>query len=264
MSSGEPRISVVVPTYQRHEQCARAVASALDQELAALEVLVCDDGSTDETEELFTRMSGEDPRVRYLRLPENHGTPAPARNLGISSARGDWVAFLDSDDRWLPEKLAVQSVLLSGGRYEVVASDATRVTGGPYFGLERMKEPGPEELLAHNPIITSTAVARRSSLLAAGGFPQSVMGLPIGGVEDYGLWLNLAYEGERFAVLPDCLAIYHDGAAPEQLSARAPRQEARAALVRWGLWTRHPLDGAVLGSAVRGTVDAVRARGRAG
>lgn len=264
MSSGGPRISVVVPTYQRREQCARAVASALEQGFAPLEVLVCDDGSTDGTEELFTRMSEEDPRVRYLRLPENQGTPAPARNLGVSSARGDWVAFLDSDDRWVPEKLAVQSELLAGGRYDVVASDATRATGGVYFRLGGIKEPGLEELLVHNPIITSTAVARRSSLLGAGGFPRSAMGLSVGGVEDYGLWLKLAYDGARIAVLPDRLAIYEDGSAPGQLSARASRQEARVALLRWRLWSRHPLDGAVLGSAVRGSVDAARARRREG
>ncbi len=264
MSSAEPRISVVIPTYQRREQCARAVASALEQGLAPFEVLVCDDGSTDGTEDLFRRMSADDPRIRYLRLQENQGTPAPARNLGVSSARGDWIAFLDSDDRWLPEKLTVQGELLAGGRYDLVASDAIRASGGAYFGLDGMKDPDLGELLSHNPIITSTAVARRSSLLAAGGFPRSAMGLSVGGVEDYGLWLKLAHDGARLAVLPDCLAVYEDGSAPGQLSAQASRQEARVALLRWRLWTRHPLDGAVLGSALRGSVDAARARRRGG
>lgn len=262
MSAGPLRVSVVIPTYQRHEKCSQAVTSALDQELEPLEVLVCDDGSTDQTEEVITRLSVDDPRVRYLRLPENQGTPAPARNLGIDNARGDWVAFLDADDRWLPGKLAAQSELLAGDRYDVVASDATRTTGGPYFGLDETKEPAIGELLVHNPIITSTAVARRSSLLDAGGFPRSALGLPVGGAEDYGLWLNLAYGRSRFAVMPDQLAIYDDSSSAEQLSSHAPRQEARVALVRWRLWTRHPLDGSVLGSALRGTVDAARARGR--
>jgi hypothetical protein len=152
--------------------------------------------------------------------------------------------------------------LLAGDRYDVVASDATRTTGGPYFGLDETKEPAIDELLVHNPIITSTAVARRSSLLSVGGFPRSALGLSVGGVEDYGLWLSLAHRGARFVVMPDQLTVYEDGGSGGRLSSRAPKQEARVALMRWRLWMRHPLDGAVLGSAVRGTVDAARVRGR--
>ena len=165
----DPRISVVIPTYQRAHDCHAAVMSALEQELPPLEVLVCDDGSTDETEALFTRLAQEDPRVRYLRLAENRGTPAPARNLGIANALGHWIAFLDSDDRWLPAKLAKQSKFLAEDGYDVVASDATRISGGPYFDLHEREEPGMKEFLKHNPIIVSSAIAR-TVLAAAGAF----------------------------------------------------------------------------------------------
>lgn len=259
MSAEQPSISVVIPTYQRCTECRRAVQSALDQKHPALEVLVCDDGSTDDTEAVFTALSKEDPRVRYLRLPENRGTPAPARNLGVAEARGDWVAFLDSDDRWLPEKLAIQSQFLAQGQHDVVASDAIRSSGGPYFALGGPAEPGEPEFLRHNPIIVSSAVARRSALLAAGGFPASVLGYRIRGVEDYGLWMRLALAGSRFLVLPDQLVLYDDSAAG-RMSDSTARQEAAAAAVRWRAWLSRPRDGAALGSALRGTADAARLR----
>ena len=105
MNAAPPRVSVVIPTYQRLGACQRAISSALEQELPALEVLVCDDGSADRTREELEAWAGEEPRLRYLRLPRNYGAPAAARNLGTQSARGEWVAFLDDDDQWVPGKL---------------------------------------------------------------------------------------------------------------------------------------------------------------
>jgi glycosyltransferase involved in cell wall biosynthesis len=254
-----PRISVVIPTYQRLEACKRAVSSALEQALPALEVLVCDDGSTDGTQDALESWAREEPALNYLRLPQNSGGPAAARNLGTEKARGDWVAFLDDDDRWQPNKLIVQSEAISTGSYDVVASDATRSGGAPYFGHEKPVKPDRAELLRHNPIITSTAVVRRSMLIEAGGFTDSAAGMSITGVEDYAAWLNLAYRGARFLVLPDQLVRYQD-TGEDRVSAATARQEAEVAAVRWRLWMRRPLDAAVLGSAVRGTVDALRLR----
>jgi teichuronic acid biosynthesis glycosyltransferase TuaG len=257
VASEPPRISVVIPTYQRLEACKRAIRSALEQELAPLEVLVCDDGSTDRTREELEAWAREDPRLRYLALPRNHGAPAAARNLGTRAARGDWVAFLDDDDMWSDSKLRVQAEQLSTGRYDVVASDATRVSGGAYFGLSAAIEPDRTELLRHNPIITSTAVARRSLLLDAGGFTDSAVGMSITGVEDYAAWLDLAYRGARFLVLPDELVTYED-TEENRVSRAIARQEAEAAAVRWRLWLRRPVDLTVLGASLRATADAAR------
>jgi teichuronic acid biosynthesis glycosyltransferase TuaG len=254
-----PRISVVIPTYQRLESCRRAISSALEQELPALEVLVCDDGSADGTRDALETWAGEEPRLRYLRLPRNFGAPAAARNLGTDNARGEWVAFLDDDDRWVPEKLRVQAEAISTGRYDVVASDAIRSSGDPYLGLDRPSEPDRAELRRHNPVITSTAVVRRTSLIEAGGFTDSAVGMTITGVEDYAAWLNLAYRGARFVVLPDRLVDYDD-AGENRVSTAVARQEAEVAAVRWRLWLRRPYDFAVLGSALRGTLDAWKLR----
>jgi teichuronic acid biosynthesis glycosyltransferase TuaG len=252
-----PRISVVIPTYQRLEGCKRAISSALEQELPPLEVLVCDDGSADRTQIELEAWAADELRLRYLRLPRNFGAPAAARNLGTQSARGEWVAFLDDDDRWVPCKLRRQSEAISTGHYDVVASDAMRSSGGPYFGLKQAAEPDRAELLRHNPIITSTAVARRSSLIAAGGFTDAAVGMSITGVEDYAAWLSLAYRGARFLVLPDQLVVYEDTHG-DRVSRAVARQEAEVAAVRWRLWLRRPADPAVLRAALQATAAAAR------
>jgi glycosyltransferase involved in cell wall biosynthesis len=201
-----PAISVVVPTFERPSACRRAVQSALDQTLAPVEILVCDDGSTDKTQSLFEDWARREPRLRYLRLSENTGTPGPPRNHGLHHARGDWVAFLDDDDRWLPEKLERQAAYLSSSRWDVVAGNAWRSTGGLYFpDLDVPAEPSRKQILRNNPVITSTAVARTRLLLAAGGFSTARR---LGGIEDYFMWMRLADLGARFLIRPEAVAVY--------------------------------------------------------
>jgi glycosyltransferase involved in cell wall biosynthesis len=105
-----PFVSVVIPTYNRARQVETALKSVLAQTYSEFEALVVDDGSTDGTGEavqrLITRQNGKEGQIRYFLQP-NQG-PSAARNKGIDEARGDWIAFLDSDDVWLPEKLELQ------------------------------------------------------------------------------------------------------------------------------------------------------------
>lgn len=100
------KVSVIVPTYNRANVIGRSIKSALDQTYQDFEILIVDDGSTDET---FCAVEPllQLPQVRYLRHEKNKGSQA-ARNTGIKSARGDYIAFLDSDDTWIPEKTELQ------------------------------------------------------------------------------------------------------------------------------------------------------------
>ena len=100
---GQPTVTVVIPTYNRKGLLPRALTSVARQTRPPDEVIVVDDGSTDDTEGLVRR---EFPDVRYLQQ-ENRGVAA-ARNRGIREAKGEWLAFLDSDDEWLPQKLTRQ------------------------------------------------------------------------------------------------------------------------------------------------------------
>ena len=107
MTVSEGMVSVIIPSYNRSRLCRQAVSSVLSQTYANVEVIVVDDGSTDDTEQVI---SGMDERVRYIRQ-ENAGVSA-ARNRGLEAARGELIAFLDSDDLWLPWKLEAQVGLL--------------------------------------------------------------------------------------------------------------------------------------------------------
>jgi glycosyltransferase involved in cell wall biosynthesis len=104
-------VSVIVPTFNRADCLGAAVDSALGQTHAELEVIICDDGSMDETPALVARRWGHEPRVRYLR--QANGGVSAARNLGLRNAGGDYLAFLDSDDTWMPWKLEAQMACLA-------------------------------------------------------------------------------------------------------------------------------------------------------
>jgi glycosyltransferase involved in cell wall biosynthesis len=121
MHDEQIEISVVIPVYNRASVIHEAIDSALAQDADGIEVLVVDDGSTDDTAEVVSRRYHDDSRVRVIRRV--NGGPAAARNTGIAQARGGYLALLDSDDIWLPEYLGSQlAVLRSSGADLVIAN----------------------------------------------------------------------------------------------------------------------------------------------
>lgn len=123
-----PTVSVIIPTYNRARMVGRAIRSVLNQTYQDFEIIVVDDGSTDDTEGVVRGFN--DDRIRYMRHDENKGAAA-ARNTGIKAALGEYVAFQDSDDEWLPEKLEKQVRVLQNAPAEVgvVYSDVWRIRG---------------------------------------------------------------------------------------------------------------------------------------
>jgi teichuronic acid biosynthesis glycosyltransferase TuaG len=107
-----PEVSVVMPAYNAQRYIAATLQSVLDQTYRRFELLVVDDCSTDATREVVAGFSERDARVRLIRLPRNRGAPAGPRNVGVAEARGKWVAFLDADDIWHPQKLEIQLAVL--------------------------------------------------------------------------------------------------------------------------------------------------------
>jgi teichuronic acid biosynthesis glycosyltransferase TuaG len=218
----------------------------LDQDHRPLEVLVCDNGSSDDTAARFLEWQDRRGDVRYLRTTTNSGTPATTRNLGIEHARGDWIAFLDDDDTWLPGKLARQQTIITSGVADVIATNALCSDGDVYFaGASPLQTPTRNDLLKRNPIITSSAVVRRS----LAGFPTAVW---MSGIEDYAAWLALADRGARFAVLGEPLVLYNDAGSERLSAARASRQMAMARLA-WQRAMRRPLESSGFASALRST-----------
>lgn len=184
----KPTVSVVMPTYNYGHYLAGALTSALGQTHADLEVLVIDDGSTDNTAAIMQPFLADE-RVRYYRRA-NQG-PAAARNFGIAAARGTWVAFLDADDRWLPAKLEKQ-----------LARAATALAPGlVYTRRLRMDAEGRPlefkqprlysgwvlpQLFRDNFVCFSSVMVRREMLDSVGGFDTTVEHS-----EDYELLLRL-------------------------------------------------------------------------
>ncbi len=208
MDTAPPEFSVVIPVYNGAGYVARAVRSALAQTGVRHEVIVVDDGSTDDSGNVA---NGVDPAVRVVRHPQNRGLPA-ARNTGIREARGGLVAFLDADDWWETDKLAAQArVLVAAPDLGVVFSDFRGVDpagradgwqGGltaqlPGLGLAlapvgadgyRLDGPVAHALIRHTSFMhPSTVTVRREVIEAAGGFDESFRHM-----EDLEMWIRLA------------------------------------------------------------------------
>jgi glycosyltransferase involved in cell wall biosynthesis len=202
--TSRPEIAVVVPTFNRVDLVQRAVRSVLVQSLPPQEIVVVDDGSTDET---AGTLRGQYPDIRVV-SQENAG-PGAARNRGVRETRSVWIAFLDSDDEWAASKLGRQSAVLEETGRLVCHTSAARDGGagdGEVHGTER---PGGvsvyQQCVAGNAILTSTVVLHRSVLDEVGGFDESVPAC-----EDYGLWLRIAAR-YPVAFVDESLATIHVG-----------------------------------------------------
>ena len=187
--SATPRVSVVMPLHNAADRVEAGVRSVLGQSLAAWELLVVDDASTDDSVARVEALAAGDARVRVLRL-ERNGGPAVARNAGIREARGRYIAFLDSDDAWAPEKLARQLALMERGAvFSFTAMERFDEQGNRLAVAGVPERVGYEELLKTNYIGCSTAMYDTRF------FGKVEMPL-IDRRQDYGLWLRLLKQVE--------------------------------------------------------------------
>ena len=191
-ASALPSVSVIIPAYNAAPHIARAIESALAQSATPLEIIVVDDGSTDDTAELVMRRY---PQVTLLRQ-DNRGC-GPARNTACAAARADWLAFLDADDEWMPTKLEKQLVFAVDPRVAVINARRTTKSGTPLGTAIEF-----DELWRQNELIVSSTLVRRDVFEAAGGFWAERY------CEDYHLWLRLAGAGWTIANCPEDLVLY--------------------------------------------------------
>jgi glycosyltransferase involved in cell wall biosynthesis len=191
-----PEVTVVIPTRNRSDFLLRSMGTALAQEEIDIEVIVVDDGSTDDTASMLA--AEPDERLRVIRLDERHGV-ARARNIGIAAARGDWLAPLDDDDLWVPRKLRWQLDAASDGNADFVYGGAV-VFDDDYAVVRYGRQPAPgelcEALLVRNVIPggCSNVIAKTELVRRLGGFDERLTQLA-----DRDLWIRLAQAGAAAA-----------------------------------------------------------------
>jgi glycosyltransferase involved in cell wall biosynthesis len=203
-----PRVSVVIPAYNSTATLERALHSVFAQTVAPFETLVVDDCSTDGTPALAEKYA--DKGVRLVALRRRSGA-AGARNAGIHAAQGELIAFLDSDDEWLPQKLEKQlDVIMGDDRLALVSCASNLISpdgkdlGDLYGGHPPLVGPDVwKSLLVSNFIATPTVLARRAQLISLGCFDPR---LKIG--EDQDMWIRLALAGHVGFVTDSLVRVY--------------------------------------------------------
>lgn len=222
VSLSAPLISVIVPTYNRAWSLPRALDSLRTQTWRPLEVIVVDDGSEDNTPAVLTDMAERLERAGAecrLFCQENQGVSA-ARNRGLESARGEWLALLDSDDVWLPGKLESQMAdLADKPGFEMGQTGEIWIRGGhrvnPPQHLKKMEGDLFAQSLRHCAISPSSVLWHRSLYERYGGFDTRYPAC-----EDYALWLKMTVQ-EPVALLSEALILKYGG-HEDQLSATVP------------------------------------------
>lgn len=204
-----PFVSVVIPTYNRAEDLQRALQSVREQTYTNWEVIVVDNYSTDNTDDIVGMI--EDPRV-FLYKIRNNGVIAVSRNLGIQKASGELIALLDSDDWWAKEKLERSVAAIQSGA-DIVYHDLWMVTGRERkyrkVGSWPLMQPVYDALIMNgNPVINSSVVVRKKIIEKIGGISENPKLIA---AEDFDCWLRIALVTDRFAFLPEVLGYYWHG-----------------------------------------------------
>jgi teichuronic acid biosynthesis glycosyltransferase TuaG len=201
-------ISVIIPNYNREELLKKAIESAIAQTYQPLEILICDDGSTDSSKAIA---SGFDPVVvKWIDCGRN-GRPSIPRNIGVQIARGNWVAFLDNDDVWLPTKLeeqvsciqrnkGVKAVCTNG--YRLRSSDETEL----FFNDLSDNLYTFQHFFNYNPVICSSVLISKKVMDDLSYFPEQ---MTFKAIEDYALWIRISTKFD-FYYLDKPLLNYRD------------------------------------------------------
>jgi glycosyltransferase involved in cell wall biosynthesis len=211
MNNIKPLFSIVIPTYNRSTDLVRCLDSLVSQTYKNFEVIVCDNGSTDDTKEVIEKYEKR-LNLKCFFLTENSGGPAKPRNRGVANSIAEWVCFLDSDDWYTANRLEIISKLKLE-EFDFLYHDLNVIKNGNIIRVNTSRELNAEDpyrdLLCNlNAIPTSSTCIRKSFLLQAGGFSENK---EIVGLEDFHLWIRIAKLNARFVYLKEILGFYFIG-----------------------------------------------------
>jgi glycosyltransferase involved in cell wall biosynthesis len=205
VASETPAVSVIIPAYNAAKYFREALESVLNQTLTPHEIIVINDGSPD-TDQLERELQPYASQVHYIKQ-ENRGAAA-ARNVGVSAASGEFLAFLDADDKWSPTFLEEQIQFLKRNDADLVYADALLTGQSPAAGRTFMQvQPSRGEVTAEKlltvevTVLTSTVLARKQAILEAGLFDEALRR-----GQDFDLWFRLAKRGARMVYQREVLA----------------------------------------------------------
>ena len=209
-----PRVSVIIPTFNRSKKVVKAVESVLNQDLKDFEIIVVDDGSTDNTNKTLSKYMSS---IKYIRQSVNRGVSA-ARNRGIKNSTASWIAFLDSDDYWLNEKLSVQIEFVDRNPGAVACqTEEIWIRNGKRINPKRRhKKPSGDifkQSLKLCLVSPSSVILKRSLFKEVGFFDET---LPA--AEDYDLWLRISCRYPIYLI--DKGLVVKEGGHEDQLSRR--------------------------------------------
>ncbi|PKH20155.1 hypothetical protein CIG19_18560 [Enterobacterales bacterium CwR94] len=258
-SASTPRVSVVIPTFNRADVIIKTLDSVLNQTYRNIEVFVVDDASTDLTPEVMATVA--DPRVTFVQLPVNTGGTRP-RNEGIERAQGEFIALLDSDDEWLPEKLEKQLAYMNrqGGKNRAcMTAKYNKRPEGQY--VRRNKSPKHysgimEFLLLGNDFQTSTLLLDANIAKAALFDPE------LRKHQDWDFALRLEEHNATFLYYDEPLTIYDDSDGAGRISSDGKREKSLAwleniksrvpAYIWYGFYAKIIADSYLLSSGQKG------------
>lgn len=202
-------VSIIIPTYNRANCIRETITSVLNQTYQNFEIIIIDDGSIDNTKEIIQAFLDE--RIKYI-YQEHNGLPASARNKGLKLAKGEYIAFLDSDDLWFPQKLKIQiNFMKENPSILLVATNGLIFTLKPNMKVLSLKNNikiSFKELLQNNIIINSSVMMRKNVIQIIGFLDESSV-LRYG--EDCDYWLRLLnLKNNSILILKDILVKYRD------------------------------------------------------
>lgn len=212
-------VSIIIPLHNRRELLKRALYSVLNQTILPLEILICDDGSDDNPQSIMSNFANvDDIPIYWLRSEKCHGV-SHARNRGIAAANGKFIAFLDSDDEWLPKKLELQSAFFSEHpQFNIIHGEEIWIRNGVRVNpCEKFRKSGGDifnRSVNFSLIAPSAVMAKREVFDKCGVFDES---LPV--CEDYDLWLRIMLSGDEFGFISTPLVTRYAGHSG-QLSTR--------------------------------------------
>ncbi len=187
-----PKVSIIIPTYNRAKMLSRAIKSVLNQTFQDFELIIVDDGSTDNTKEVVENFQKQDSRINYIWM-KNSGRPAKPRNIGIKNSKGKYIAFLDSDDEWMPEKLEKQIILFENSNINKLGFVGCNILNidtlknfNKIYKMPRIRKLF-KHLLIRNFLMTPSILVKKSVIEDVGLFDENFEV-----ADDWDMWIRIS------------------------------------------------------------------------